>query len=71
MVLTVNCKLNCKLTMSEKGLKSDQIRDLDKFIKPRKDNKFSIENILGLNEGDKANRMSIGKDFVLISSVDP
>lgn len=67
-VVRIRCgvcwKLNCELTMSEKRLKSETILNMGEFVKPRKYNKFSIENILGLNEGDKANRVSNGKDFV-------
>lgn len=46
---SVKCDINC-----------DKIKDEDKSIKSKQCNKFSIENILGLNDDDpKVNRLEL------------
>lgn len=46
--------------MSETNeINSDAISDPDKSIKAKQCNKFSIENILGLNDNAKVNRLEL------------
>lgn len=46
-------------TSESNGVKSDAISDKGRSIKSRQCNKFSIENILGLNDDEKVNRLEL------------
>lgn len=46
-------------TSESNGVKSDVISDKGQSIKLRQCNKFSIENILGLNDDVKVNRLEV------------
>jgi hypothetical protein len=46
-------------TMTESEIRADTSCDGDKSIKTKQCNKFSIENILGLNDDTKVNRLEL------------
>lgn len=52
-------ELNREMSAEAVVMRSDVICDKDKIMKSKQSNKFSIENILGLNDDSKVNRLDL------------
>ena len=58
-VRSINAAFKMSEVIQNNEIKSDTISDQEKSIKSKQCNKFSIENILGLNDNAKVNRLEL------------